>query len=746
LAPPGALPIPFTALFGRERDVASICQTVRRADVRLLTLTGPGGIGKTRLAIQAGAALRDDFADGVVFVALDALREARLVPSAIAQALAVAEESGRDLPATLVQVLREARLLLILDSVEHVVAAAPLVVELLASCPGLKVLATSRAALRVRGEHESLIPPLALPRAADTRDAAAEPAAESPAVALFVERARAVRPDLVVDVAAAAAIAAICVRLDGLPLAIELAAARSRVLSPRALLDRLSHRLNLLTGGPRDLPPRQQTLRDAFDWSHDLLEPREQLLFARLAVFASTWSLQAVEAVCADAPASDTLWVLEGLLSLADKNLLHQDWADPLPGAGDERFTMLATIRDYALERLAAGGEAAEVASRHAAYFCALVEQAETLLRGPRQVAWFTRLSADHDNLRAALRWSLRTGAVETGLRIAAGLWAFWYVRGDWTEGLSWLEDLLAQPPPGDGAPARRLRARALNGASRLALQQGNYGQASAHAEQSLALYSALAEPVGIANALINLGQVAGSRGDYAQATALFERSIALLRPLGDGWRVAHALQNRGHVACQLGDYPYATALLQESLALFRQAGDRWGIGLVLHDLGDIALAEGDVARAMQLFGESLAARRELGNKQGIAATLVHLGYVARSRGEYAQALAVYEESLTLLQGVGDKVGIAQCLEGMAYTFCAQGQAARAVRLLGAAAALRDTVGAPLPPGERPRHLRDRTTVQSALGDRGYADGWSAGRRLSLDQIIAYALAPASLA
>jgi predicted ATPase/transcriptional regulator with XRE-family HTH domain len=751
------LPMPLTALVGREQELPSICTALRQADVRLLTLTGAGGIGKTRLAIQVAADLRDDFVDGVVFVALDALREPGLVPSAIARALALFEEGGGDLWAGIVECLREKRLLLLLDNAEQVVAAAPLVVELLAACPGLKVLATSRAALHVRGEREVVVPPLALPGAArgahastsrpgvldgcdDDRETTA-----APAVALFIERALAVRPNLAIDRHTTATIAAICARLDGLPLAIELAAARVRLLSPEALLARLNRRLELLSDGPRDLPARQQTLRGTIAWSYDLLEPREKRLFARLAIFAGTWSLEAAEAICADSEGADAIWVLEGLHSLVDKSLMFQERAEERPGMapGDDRFKMLATIRDYALELLAASGELAAVARRHAAYYCVLVEQAEPLLRGASQVAWFACLADDHDNVRGALRWSLEAGEAETGLRIAACLWAFWYVRGDWTEALSWLEQFLAQPAPADTAQARRLRARALNGASRIAIQQGSYERAVAHAEESLMLYRELDEPTGIANTLINLGQVAGRRGDYTRATSLFDESLTLLRPLGDRWRIAHALENRGRTARLQGDDSRAAELLQESLALFRQTGDRWGIGLALHSLGDVAREAGDFGRAVQLYGESLAARRELGNKQGIAAALAHLGYVARARGEYEQALAVYEESLALLYGLGDRVGIAQCLEGMAYTVCAQGQAGRAARLLGAAAALRDIVGAPLPHRERAMHNRDVATTLTALGDRGYAEGWAAGRGLPLDETISYALSSA---
>jgi tetratricopeptide (TPR) repeat protein len=440
------------------------------------------------------------------------------------------------------------------------------------------------------------------------------------------------------------------------------------------------------------------------------------------------------------------LWVLEGLLSLNDKSLIYQDRLEgqtsQAPGG---RFKMLATIRDFAGEMLAGSGESFDIAQRHARYYCALVEQAEPLLRGPAQVAWFRRLDADLDDLRAALRWTVQAGEVETGLRIGAGLWAFWYVRGYWSEALAWLEQFLAQAPPPDAAQARRLRARALNGASRIAIQHGSYARAVQHAEESLALYRALGEPAGIANALINLGQVASRQAEYSRAAALLDESIALLRPLGDPWRIAHALENRGRVAHLQHDDTGAVALLQESLALFRQAGDRWGIGLALHSLGDVACEQGDFGRAVQLYGESLSARRELGNKQGIAAALTHLGYLARVRGDYEQALAVYEESLALLQSVGDKVGIAQCLEGMAYTICVQGEAARAARLLGAAAALRATVGIPLLAGERAAHQRDVITQQMALGDHGYAEGWAAGRDLSLDETVSYALAALSV-
>ncbi|MDQ5851887.1 MAG: adenylate/guanylate cyclase domain-containing protein, partial [Chloroflexota bacterium] len=491
---PNNLPAQPTPFIGREREVAAVRQRLLHPDIRLITLTGPGGIGKTRLGLRVAAQVLNDFPDGVYFVALAPISDPMLVSVTVAQTLGVKETSGESLLDSLKAYLREKQLLLLLDNFEQVVVAAPLITELLAAAPGLKVLVTSRASLHLQGEREFPVPPLALPdpKHLPTLDTLSQ----YEAVELFIQRAQAVNPDFQVTNTTAPAVAEICVRLDGLPLAIELAAARSKLLSPQALLQRLQHRLQVLTGGARDLPARQQTLRSTIDWSFSLLEAGEQTLFARLGVFVGGFSVEAAETVCHESGIGDQ-WsgvrgqesgdegrsaspsqiptpdsrlpipVLDGLQSLLDKSLLHQ-----VPGAsGEPRFRMLEIIREYALERLAARGEVEATERTHATYYLTLAEAAAPELQGSRQGAWLEQLEMEHDNLRAALRWSLNRGEVEVGLRLGAALWRLWHMRGYVSEGREWLEKLLPLSEHSRVSPS--VRAQALNAAGVLAQQQG---------------------------------------------------------------------------------------------------------------------------------------------------------------------------------------------------------------------------------------------------------------------------------
>jgi predicted ATPase/class 3 adenylate cyclase len=699
-----------TALLGRQREVAAVRALLLREDARLVTLTGPGGIGKTRLGLQVAAELVDHFADGVFFVALAPIADPELVAPTVAQTLGLREAGGRSQAENLKVYLAKRHLLLVLDNFEQVVAAAPGVADLLAACPRVKALVTSREALHLRGEHEYPVPPLALPVAPTS----AQMLSKSPAAALFIERAQAIQPDFQITDATVPAVVEICARLDGLPLAIELAAARIKLLSPEALLARLSSRLKLLTAGPRDLPARQQTLRSAIGWSFDLLAPAEQELFRCLAVFAGGWTLEAAEAVCAATgdPESD---VLEGLGSLVDKSLAQRYEVGTLR---EPRFRMLQTIREYALEQLgaseagaagaagASGGrpEAEALRRSHAVYYLEMAEQAEPFLTRLEQGIWLERLEREHDNLRAALGWARERGEVALGLRLAGALWRFWYTRGYLSEGRSWLEGMLALSDSAGSDVARPLRTKVLYGAATLASTQDNFDR----------------------------------------AIDLWEASLALSREVGDNKVAASALNALGLTALQQGDVEGAATRFEESLALSRELGDPWAIARALNSLGQTAYVQADYDQAEALFEECLALMRQAGSVSHSAVTLLYLGHVARERGEPARALALSQEGLALSQGLGDKLRMVRGLEGLATAAAALGQAERAVRLLGAAASVRDVLGSARHPMDRSAVERAEGALRAALGDAAYAAAWNAGRALSLEEAVYEALGEGS--
>ncbi len=617
------LPVQPTPFLGREDEVAQVVARLRDPAVRLLTLTGPGGTGKTRLALQAAAEVVEQFPDGVWFVPLAPLSDPALVPAALAAALGVREEGGRPLHDALGDVLREKRLLLVLDNVEHLLSAAPLVGTLLTVAPGLTVVATSRAPLRLRAEREHPVLPLGLPRRKPPPTL--EQVGQYEAVRLFISRAEAVKPDFTVTNETAPAVAEICHRLDGLPLAIELAAARVKLLALPTMLTRLEQRLPLLTGGARDAPARQQTLRGAIAWSYDLLEPDERKLFRRLSVFAGGWTLEAAEAV-AGTPESGELGldVLDGLGRLVDQSLLRQE-----EGLSDEcRYRLLETIREYGLSRLEAEGEAEEAHERHATFFLALAEGAEPALSGHEAGRELDRLETEHDNLRAALGWTA-THAVGSALRLAAALGNFWFLRGHLTEGRGWLERLLAQDPP---LPSH-VRAAGLRWASALAWLQGNEEVGVTLGEAALELSRRVADRSGEAEALNNLALYAGARGDFDGAEALFGEALAGWRAVGNRSWIAWTANNLGSTVTQRGDPVRAEACFDEALSLFRALGDTHGIGAALSNLGEVALVRGDAARAAILFGEGLDRTADLkhvvyvtGSLRGMGAAMAMLG------------------------------------------------------------------------------------------------------------------------
>jgi predicted ATPase/DNA-binding CsgD family transcriptional regulator len=719
------LPAQLTPLVGREQELEEACALLRSEQTRLLTLTGPGGVGKTRLGIRVAEELADEFADGVSFDSLAPIREPELVIPTIARTLGLRELGERPLSERLGELLKDRDLLLLLDNFEQVVEAAPRVAELLAVCPSLKVLTTSREVLHLSCERVFPVPPLGLPDV-DQLPEDIRAVSEYGAVAFFVQRARMAKPDFRLTEENGPVVAEICVRLDGMPLAIELAAARLKLISPRAILERLRRRLRLLKGGPRDAPVRQKTLRDAIGWSYDLLGAEERLFFGRLSVFAGGCTLEAAETVC-DPREDLTEQVLDLLASLMDKSLLNRAETED----GESRFWMLETVKEYALERLEAAGEEQEIRRAHAANYLALAEEARPELKGPRQTEWFDRLESEHDNLRAALSWSLEGGDPEMALRLVANLWWFWYKRGHLSEGRRWLEEVLEK-----NVSPSSIRAEALNGAGVLARNQSDYDQAQAWLEESLVLRRELGDKAGTSMVLVDLGTVAGDRGHLAQAVAFFEKSLRLKKEVGDRWGTALVLGNLATAAYDQGKLADAAALSEESLELFRALGDKAGIAWAFETLGEVAEDEDQYGRAAAFYQESLALYREVEEKEGIAIMARHLGRIARIQRDYGRAAALYDESLFLYKELGGKLGIAHALEGMAALRAACGQPEPATRLWAAAEALREEISAPLENVERAKHEALIAAARETLGEAAFANAWSEGQKLTPEQAL----------
>jgi predicted ATPase/DNA-binding CsgD family transcriptional regulator len=725
------LPAPLTPLVGREREVAAVCALLWRPEVRLVTLTGTGGVGKTRLGLQVAADLSDRFTHGVVFVNLAPLTDPELVVSTIAQALAVREQGGQPLLDSLKDHLRGRQLLLLLDNFEQLVSAAPVVAELLAAAPRLHVLVTSRTSLHLSGEHEFVVPPLSLP---DLRDLPPlDRLTEYGAVRLFIERAQAVQADFAMTEGNGAAVAAICHQLDGLPLAIELAAGRSKLFSPQALLPRLKSRLKLLVGGAQDRPVHQQTLRGTIAWSYDLLEEDEKRLFRRLAVFVGGCTLEAAEAVC-NANRDLEEDVLDAVARLVDKSLLRQEAEID----GEPRLLMLETIREYGLERLEVSGEAEAMRRQHATFFLQLAEESFPKMNSAEQSIWFKRLEADHDNLRAVLRWMLERKEAQMGLQLAGALFSFWRSCDHDSEGRRWLEQVLAQP----GAQVRTIaRAKALRGLGLLAFSQGDFPEARRLLEESVVVGREMgaAGKLDLAGALTTLAQVALLQGNLGDTRELAGESLRLFQEIEVAWGAALALHHLGKATEELGDPGAARSLLQESAKLFRVAGDRQLLALPIDALGLVALRQGDYAGARTYFEEALAlsVAPETGSKQYIADALAHLGTVALRMGEYHESLSFYQQSLALNREQGYKEGIAEDLAGLAEVASLLGQPERAAQLLGAVEALREARGIRLSPLRRAEYDRTVEGIRAQLDEAAFAETWQDGRTRPLEQVLA---------
>lgn len=742
---------PLTSFIGRRQEIVAVKQLLAQA--RLLTLTGAGGCGKTRLAVQTALELAeaDVFVDGVWWIELASLSDATFVPQSVARALGVSGAPDQPLIETLASFLKTRHLLLVIDNCEHLLkACAQLVETMLLAAPDVRILATSREPLAVAGETIWLTPSLSTP---DPEHLSRPPAdllsdlAEYDAIHLFVERAASVRPTFALTRHNAAAVTRTCHRLDGIPLAIELAAARVNVLTVDQIAARLDNCMTLLASGSRTaLLPRHRTLRATIDWSHDLLPDEERTLFRRLSALAGGFTLEAAEAICAEGGLAHEE-ILDVLSHLVNKSLVVAETEE----RSEARYRLLEPIRQYAWEQLVESGEEALVRERHLNWFLALAEQAEAEWRGPSQKALLDQLETEHDNLRAALEWSnTDEDKTEARLRLAGALSWFWNVRGYLSEGRRWLEDALTRTE--ESAGRTLARAKALYGAGVLAFTQGDYVVARPRLEESVTIWQERGDQRGLAHSLVHVGLVALRQGDYASAHSRLEESRALFEEVEDQWGVALALNHLGNLASRQRDYAAAHSLLTGALALCRAVGDKRLTATSLNNLGEVARCEDDDERASVLYEEALALRRELNDKSGIATTLHNLGHVLQHQRDHKKAAALLEESLAVYQEVGDKRGLGLCLAGLAGIAMqtSLGSSARydedlrrAVQLFGAADGLLNGISASLAPADRAEYDRNVATLRFQLGEAAYAAAWAEGRAMTLEQAIAEARMPA---
>jgi non-specific serine/threonine protein kinase len=723
------LPQQLTSFIGRDNELVAVTALLGKA--RLLTLTGSGGCGKTRLMLRLAEDVRDSYRQGVWLVELASLLDPALVVTAVATTLGISEQTG-PLEHTLVEQLRRQQLLLLLDNCEHVlVACAQLSQALLQHCPGVHLLASSREALNIQGELTYRVPSLSVPDKGTLPSV--DRVAQCDAVRLFTERARLCDPTFVVTAQNAVFVARICRHLGGIPLALELAAARLQALSVDTLAERVEHRLGLLTGGSRIALPRHQTLHATIDWSYGLLAEEERALFRRLSVFAGGWSLEAAEAVCVATPIGPND-VLDLLVKLVQKSLVLYDKTE------QGRYALLDTVRQYAKERLVEAEDTMDVHERHLDYFVAVAEGAEPHLRGPEQVIWSARLEREHDNVRLALTWSAKHAPLRA-LCLAAALWRFWLDRGYFTEGREWLSRVLQgaelQPELRGSTPY----TQAMVGGATLAHQQGDYKTASLLFDESLAIQRERHDKDGIALSLLGLGHVARDQGDYETARGRFEQCLVIHQASGNQRGVAGARNNLGVVAYEEGDFAAARSLHEASLTIRQQLGDKRGIAITLNGLGLIAHQEGDDAKARALWEEGRTIFQKLGDKSGLATSLASLGALACEHGDFEAGRSLCRESLAIRYELGDKWAVAGSLESFARVATLEGDWQRATRLWGAAAALREAIGVGLGARQRQAYERDIGSARAALDEAVFAATWAEGRAMTVGTAVRYATA-----
>ena len=758
-------PVSLTALIGREQAYMAACEMLLRPEVRVLTLTGTGGVGKTRLAIAIAANLPDVFTDGIYFVPLSSTSDPDLVIPTIALILGIKEPEGAALFTDLKNFLLDKRIVLLLDNFERVITAAPLLSELLLACPQMKILVTSRAVLRIQGEYEFMVSPLPLPDLNHLPPI--EALARWPVITLFMQRAQAVKPSFQITEANAHDIAAICVRLDGLPLAIELAAARIKLLPPRALLLRLEHRLQILTGGRSDMPARHQTLRDTITWSYDLLDEQEQRLFRHLSVFTGGCSLVAIEAICTML-GDITIPVLDGVTSLLDKSLVLQVER----GNDEPRLSLLETVREFGGERIVAHEELVRTCDAHAHYYLELAEEADQASYGSEVALWLDRQELEHDNFRAALRWLLEQKAWEPALRLARALSHFWFLRGYLREGLHWLTRGLE----GSEHVTAAVRAKAFYAAGVFAGLLNDYDRAENFCRLSLQLCRELDDARGQVFALWMLGRVSSERNNYAAARLLGECALSVAQKAGDVWGSALSFHCLGTTAFYQGEYERAQSLLENCLQSFKQANDPYFIAEAYRRLADVFFAQDDAVLTQQFIEECLALVQRIGTKWGIAWGLNIRGQVAPHHGEYAQARTLLEQCLAIHKEVWDQKGIAQAtallakvaaaqqqyteartlykeclegalklgdkwfiaayLEGLGEMVANQGENVWAARLWGTAEKLRQEINAPMPQVARAGYEQMVAKVRASLGEARFNALRTEGQNISPRQAL----------